>query len=103
MIGSLLGTPIYDQEFYPSAIAHSLKTFNYVGVDSLEFIPSGGTQHPGYTGFSGTYFAIDDLDIDLVQLAAVPEPGTWVAAALLLAVIAFGQRGRLPMVKPIRP
>jgi len=79
-----------------------LETFNYVGVDSVEFIPSGGTQHPGYTAFSGTYFAIDDLNIDLVQLAAVPEPGTWVAAALLPTVIAFGQRGRSPMVKPIR-
>ena len=79
-----------------------METFNYVGVDSVEFIPSGGTQHPGYTAFSGTYFAIDDLNIDLVQLAAVPEPGTGVAAALLLTVIAFGQRGRSPMVKPIR-
>ena len=79
-----------------------METFNYVGVDSVEFIPSGGTQHPGYTAFSGTYFAIDDLNIDLVQLAAVPVPGTWVAAALLLTVIAFGQRGRSPMVKPIR-
>lgn len=67
----------------------------------MEFIPSGGTQHPGYTAFSGTYFAIDDLNIDLVQLAAVPEPGTWVAAALLLAAITFSQRDRLSRAKPI--
>jgi hypothetical protein len=101
VIGYVLGTPIYDQKFYPSATAHTLETFNYIGVDSVEFIPSGGTQHPGYTAFMGTYFAIDDLNIDLVQLTEVPEPGTWVAAALLLAFIAFSQRDRLCRAKLI--
>jgi len=101
VIGSLLGTPIYDQPFTLSATANTLETFNYVGVDSVEFIPSGGTFHTGYTNDYGTYFAIDNLNVDLVQLTAVPEPGPWVAAALLLAAITFSQRDRLSRAKPI--
>jgi len=101
VIGSLLGTPIYDQPFTLSATANTLETFNYVGVHSVEFIPSGGTFHTGYTNDYGTYFAIDNLNVDLVQLTAVPEPGTWVAAALLLAAITFSQRDRLSRAKPI--
>jgi hypothetical protein len=100
VIGSLLGTPIYDQTFILSATANMLEPFNYVGVDSVEFIPSGGTFHDGYTNDYGPYFAIDDLNVDL-PLAAVPEPGTWVAAALLVAAIAFSQRDRLSRKKPI--
>jgi len=42
-----------------------------------------------------------DMNVDLVRLAAVPDPGSWVAAALLLAAIAFGQQDRLPRTKPI--
>ena len=96
VIGSLLGTPIYDQPFTLSATANTLETFNYVGVDSVEFIPSGGTFHTGYTNDYGTYFAMDNLTVN-----EVPEPGTWVAAALLLAAIAFSQRDRLSRAKPI--
>jgi hypothetical protein len=95
VIGSLLGTPIYDQTFILSATANMLEPFNYVGVDSVEFIPSGGTFHDGYKFDAGPYFAMDDVNIDLVQLFAVPEPGTWLAAALALGVIGFSQRKRV--------
>jgi hypothetical protein len=44
---------------------------------------------------------MDNVNVDLVQLSAVPEPGTWVAAVLALAAIAFGQRDRLFRAKPI--
>ena len=102
VIGSLLGTQVYIDNFTPSATAKTLETFTALPVDSVEFIPSGGTFHTGYgSNDYGTYFAIDDLNVDLVQLVAVPEPGTWVAAALLLAAIAFGQRDRLSRAKPI--
>ena len=40
--------------------------------------------------------AMDNLTVN-----EVPEPGTWVAAALLLAAIAFSQRDRLSRAKPI--
>ena len=102
VIGSLLGTQVYIDNFTPSATAKTLETFTALPVDSVEFIPSGGTQHPGYNAFFGTYFAMDDLNVDLTPLSAVPEPGAWVAAALALAVIAFNQRDRLSRAKPIR-
>jgi len=99
VIGSLGGVPVptYDHTFTLSATANTLETFNYVGVDSVEFIPTGGTFHDGYTNDYGTYFAMDNLTVN-----EVPEPGTWVAAALLLAAIAFNQRDRLGTAKPIR-
>jgi len=85
-----------------SDTAPTLATFglNFSVVDSVEFIPSGGTQY--YTYFHGTYFAMDDLTVDLTPLSAVPEPGTWVAAVLALAAIAFSQQDRLSRAKPIR-
>jgi len=97
VIGSLAGVPVptYDNTYTLSATAHTLETFNYVGIDSVEFIPSGGTFHDGYKFDAGPYFAMDDVNIDLVQLFAVPEPGTWLAAALALGVIGFSQRKRV--------
>ena len=57
----------------------------------MEFIPTGGTFHDdGYSFDAGTYFAMDDLTVN-----EVPEPGTWVAAALALGVIGFSQRNRV--------
>ena len=67
----------------------------------MEFTPSGGTLHDGYANDYGPYFAMDNLNTDVLPLLEVPEPGTWVAAALLLAAIAFSQRNRLSMAKPI--
>jgi len=98
VIGSLGGVPVptYDHIFTLSATANTLETFNYVLVDSVEFIPSLGSFHDGYTNDYGTYFAMDNLTVN-----EVPEPGTWVAAALLLAAIAFSQRDRLSRAKPI--
>jgi hypothetical protein len=92
VIGSLAGVPVptYDITYTLSATAHTLETFNYIGVDSVEFIPSGGTFHDGYKFDAGPYFAMDDITVN-----EVPEPGTWVAAALALGVIGFSQRKRL--------
>ena len=93
VIGSLAGVPLptYDNTYTLSATANTLETFNYVGIDSVEFIPSGGTFHDGYKFDAGPYFAMDNLDVDV----PVPEPGTWVAAALALGVIGFSQRKRV--------
>jgi len=93
VIGSLAGVPVptYDNTYTLSATANTLEHFNYVGIDSVEFIPSGGTFHDGYKFDAGPYFAMDNLDVDV----PVPEPGTWVAAALALGVIGFSQRKRV--------
>jgi hypothetical protein len=85
-------TQIYDQPLTLSATAHTLETFNFVGVDRVEFTPSGGTFHDGYKGDFGPYFAIDNMNVDV---AAVPEPSTWFAAAIALGAIGFSQRKRL--------
>ena len=62
--------------------------FHFLAVDSVQFIPSGGT--PFYTNYYGPYFAMDDMTVN-----EVPEPGTWLAAALALGVIGFSQRKRV--------
>ena len=74
VIGLLDGAPVagYDHTYTLSATAPTLLTFNYVNVDTIEFISSGGVQHPGYSG-NGTQFALDNL--------VIPEPAT---AVLLL-------------------
>jgi len=96
VIGSLLGAPIYDNTYSLSATEATLINFNYLGIDSVQVsIFSAGSQHPGYN-FNGTQVAIDNLNVDfLTTLAAVPEPSTWLAAALALGVIGFSQRKRV--------
>ena len=66
--GFAAGTLRYDQTFTLSAVAHSLLTFNYTGVDKVYFLAYGGTPHSGYsysdppyTG--GTWFAMDNLTV----------------------------------------
>jgi hypothetical protein len=83
------------------APAPTLVTFDshFLGVDSVAFIPSKGT--PFYTKYYGPYFAMDNLNVDVLPLLEVPEPGTWVTAALLLAAIAFSQRDRLSRARRI--
>jgi hypothetical protein len=96
VIGSLLGAPIYDNTYSLSATAATPINFNYLGIDSVQVsIFSAGTQHPGYNQ-NTNQVAIDNLNVDfLTTLAAVPEPSTWLAAALALGVIGFSQRKRL--------
>ena len=90
VIGSLAGVTTYDHTYTlnASATEPTFINFNYLGVDKVQFIPSEGT--PFYTNFHGPYFAMDDMTVN-----EVPEPGTWVAAALALGVIGFSQRKRV--------
>ena len=93
VIGSLLGATIYENKYSLSATESTFIDFNYLGIDSVQLsIFSAGTQHPGYS--QGTnQVAIDNLNV--TTLAAVPEPSTWLAAALALGVIGFSQRKRV--------
>jgi len=58
----------YDNTYTLSATTPALITFNYVGVTQVQFISSGGTQHPGYLG-SGLEFVLDNMTV-------VPAPPT---------------------------
>ena len=49
--------------------------------------------NPGWAG-SFSWDAANGGEIDL-SLTAVPEPSTWIGAALAFAAIGFTQRGRL--------
>jgi len=89
--GSLLGVTIYHDTYSLSATAATLINFDFLGIDSFGLsIFSEGTQHPGY-GQATNQVAIDNLNVDV----AVPEPSTWLAAALALGAIGFSQRKRM--------
>ncbi|HVM47815.1 MAG TPA: immunoglobulin domain-containing protein [Candidatus Acidoferrum sp.] len=55
-------TPAYDHTYTLSATYPTLIVFNYSNVTEVEFISSGGKQHPGYTG-SGEHFAMDNVAV----------------------------------------
>jgi len=62
-----------------NAPSPTLVSFNYLGVDQVTFIGSGGTQH--YAQGSGSEFAIDNMTV------TVPEP-SGISLLLLAGVCA---------------
>jgi len=60
-IGTVLS---YDQTYTLSAIARTLIQFNYLGVDQVDLVSSGGSHHAGYSG-TGTNFVMDNVDLTL--------------------------------------
>ncbi len=56
----------YDVTNTLSATVPTVVHYNFFGVTSVEFLPSGGTQHSGYSG-SGQYFVMDNV-------VAMPRP-----------------------------
>ncbi len=86
VIGSLNGNVLYDMTFILSATDPRLINLNYLGIDSAEFISSGGTPHPEFIpGGSGTNFGVDNLVIN--QTSSVPDSGSTV---MLLGVALSG-------------
>lgn len=64
-----VGTALtYDHIYSVNATSPTLINFNYLGVDEVTFISSGGTS-AGYSG-QGTQFVLDDM------VVSAPEPGT---------------------------
>ena len=80
---------LYTTTVNPSATSPTLFTLNYTGITSLDFISSGGTLHPGYSG-DGEQFAIDNL-----SLSSTPEPSTWAMLLGGLGLLAFWHRRKL--------
>ena len=84
--GYLNGVLEYDTTVHPSATAPTFFTFNYLNVDTLVLMSSGGTPHPGYAG-PGTQVAIDNF-----TFTAVPEPATFALMAVSFIGIAAYRR-----------
>ena len=62
----------------------TLVNFNYMGIDQVNFISSGGMLHPGLGGGPGEQFVMDNLSITLV-----PEPSTFALVGLAAMSLIF--------------
>jgi hypothetical protein len=82
------GSVIYDNFYTVDTFGPTLFNFDYLGVDEVNFIPSGGTQHPGFAG-AGLQFVIDNLSV-----TDVPEPGTISLMTMGAILTCFGIRRR---------
>jgi len=82
--GFVDGTLTYDNTYTVNTTAPSSINFNYLDVDEVNFISSGGTS-AGYSG-RGTQFAMDNLTI-----STVPEPASLTFGGLggLASLLAF--------------
>lgn len=79
--GYVGSTLTYDNTYTVNAESPTLINFNYVGVDKVNFISSGGVVHSGYGG-SAYQFAMDNLSVTLV-----PEPTTFALAGLAAVLV----------------
>jgi hypothetical protein len=60
--GYAQGKLIYDNTYTANSTSATLFTFNYLGVDEVDFSSSGGTQNPNYN-FNGEQFLMDDVAV----------------------------------------
>ena len=74
-------TPIYTTTVVVDTTGPTWFNFNYIGIDELRFVASGGTHHEGYEN-DNTQFAIDNF-----TFADVPEPATFLLFTLGAFVI----------------
>jgi autotransporter-associated beta strand protein len=79
----------------------------YFGTDATGLAPSQLAQISFYSDSGTTFLGVGswatDLDGEVVPLAAVPEPSTWIGAALALGAIGFAQRRKLRRLIKARP
>jgi hypothetical protein len=78
--GFIGSTMTYDNIYTINTASPTLVTFDYIGVNQVTFIASGGTQH--YPQGSGSEFAIDNMTV------TVPEPKG--ISLLLLGIVGIG-------------
>ena len=78
--GFVGATLTYDNNYTVNTTGPLLVNFNFLGVDKINFISSGGTHHIGYSDGSGTQFAMDNLTV------TVPEPSSLAFVSVGLAV-----------------
>jgi hypothetical protein len=67
--GFVGATLTYDNTYTVNTTGPTLINFNYLGVDEVNFISSGGTPNPAYISYGGgTNFAMDNLSV------TIPDP-----------------------------
>jgi hypothetical protein len=75
-LGYISGTLVYSNNYVLNATTPTLIQFNYFGVNRVDFITSGGLQHPGYGPGFDEGFAMDDVDVNVyVPYQAVQNSG----------------------------
>jgi autotransporter-associated beta strand protein len=73
------GQVVDSTSFVVNTSGPTLETFNWAGVDTVQFLSSGGVQDASFSG-SGTHFAVDNITLILgpaVPSQAVPAQVFW--------------------------
>ncbi len=95
------GNQLYTQTLVLNTTSQTFATFNYVGIDEVEFrvISSGTLGHNlPYFG-NGDQFGMDDLDVSFATTTPVPVPPTGILAAIgAAATAAFGAARRRRLI-----
>lgn len=89
--GLVGATLIYDNTYTVNATGSTLVNFNYLGVNKVNFISSGGVS-AGYIG-AGTQFVMDNLTV-----TEVPEPdsiGLLMFGTFVIGLAGFRNRNQL--------
>lgn len=82
-VGSANGIDLFSKTVLASSTAPSLVSFDWMGIDRVRVVSSGGIRNPNYGG-EGTQFVVDDIRFT----SAVPETESyWL---LLLGLVAIG-------------
>jgi hypothetical protein len=84
--GFVGGVLTYDNTYTVNTTGPDLIDFNYLDVNEVDFIASGGTNNGNPGGGKGTQFAMDNMTI-----SAVPEPASLTFAGLggIASLLAF--------------
>ncbi len=80
IIGYLGATEKYNRTFTLTTTTRSSLDLNFMGIDRVAFLASGGTPNQNLSG-SGNFFGMDDVRVS-TGVPAVPEPFTMGLAAL---------------------
>ncbi|HTI50020.1 MAG TPA: PEP-CTERM sorting domain-containing protein [Planctomycetaceae bacterium] len=87
--GYLAGNLVHDSTITVNTTGPTLFAPNWQNVDTVQFLSSGGTTHPGLTG-DGAQFVLDSLTVG----HPVPEPSTLVLlSSLAVSLIGFHRHG----------
>lgn len=73
----------------------TLQVINFVDTNQVTFNPGTSSINVGEQIFFGDYTAIVVGDKIMIGPHIIPEPGTWLAAALLLTFVGYRERRRI--------